>query len=98
MNEGRIGVYLSLGRKESSDIGKWALHSSKYPGFENDAWEINKSGHWQYFLTLDADAADEKDWARQHDWMFGAIGRLLYAWEMGLQADALNWEHEAKLE
>ncbi len=81
---GNIGVYLSVGRRVSELFGDWA-DGLEYPSLQQGVWEANRSGHYQFFKTLVADAMDDTDWQRQHAWMRDRVLELFSDWRAGLR-------------
>jgi hypothetical protein len=84
ISDGRVGVYLSVGRRNPEIFEQWAA-SLDFSSLVGGQWERNKSGHYQIFRTLDADAMDETDWPRQHGWMRERVLEFLHDWHNGLK-------------
>ncbi|MDO6587552.1 hypothetical protein Q4543_18735 [Salipiger sp. 1_MG-2023] len=98
LGKNRVGVYLSLGRQDPERTAEWLAGIAGYRLVDGAArkpatgagWEINRSQLLQFFVTLDADAMDETDWPRQHDWMISQASAMIQDWRSGLRADVMR--------
>lgn len=89
IGEGIVGVYLSVGKRDRNLFYGW-VESLKYPSLEGGKWEQNRSGLFQYFKRLKADAMDESNWAHQHRWMRERVAEFMTDWSNGLRDDVCH--------
>lgn len=82
--DGTVGVYLSVGRRDGQLFPQWSA-SLNYPSLEGGKWEQNRSGLFQIFKTLNADALDDTDWPTQHGWMRDRVMEFMKDWRNGLR-------------
>ncbi len=87
LKRNQIGVFLSLGRHDADVFAQWLKSSKQYPSLDPERWKQNRSGLFQNFSTLEADALDEADWPRQHNWMYERVEALLRDWREGLRGE-----------
>ncbi|CUH77033.1 hypothetical protein [Tropicibacter naphthalenivorans] len=86
----RVGAYLSIGKHEEEDIERWLSALASYPSLVDAESECSPKGVWGLYVTLDADALDEEDWPRQHEWMQAQALRFLADWQAGLREDFIR--------
>lgn len=96
IGEGRVGAYLSLGRRDATLFQEWSA-SLSYPSLEGWNWERNRNGLFQIFKTLQADALDETDWTRQHAWMRDRVAEFMEDWRDGLRDDVVRLVDQEQL-
>lgn len=96
IGEGVVGVYLSVGRRDQDLFRDWSA-SLRYPSLDGGRWETNRSGLLQFFKTLEADAMNESDWARQHGWMRDRVTEFMEDWRNGLRDDVVRLVDQEQL-
>ncbi|WP_412506738.1 hypothetical protein [Roseovarius sp. SYSU LYC5161] len=89
IGDGTVGVYLSIGRRDRDLFDDWSAKLD-FPSLENGVWEQNRSGLFQFFKTLKADALDESDWKRQHEWMRDRVREFVEDWRNGLRGEVVR--------
>lgn len=87
LNLNQIGVFLSVGRHDAEVFAQWLKNSKQYPSIDPDQWKQNRNGLFQNFSTLQADALEESDWLRQHNWMYERVEALLCDWREGFKGE-----------